>query len=45
MATKYHVQHVKSNLKNSEANEPKLPTSGQIEFGEIAINYLKDYLN
>lgn len=43
MATKYHVQHVKSNLKNSEANGPKLPTSEQIEFGEIAINYLKDY--
>ena len=43
MATKYHVQHVKSNLKNGEANGPKLPTSGQIEFGEIAINYLKDY--
>ena len=43
MATKYHVQHVKSNLKNGEANGPKLPTSEQIEFGEIAINYLKDY--
>ena len=41
MATKYHVQHVKSNLKNGDG--PKLPTSGQIEFGEIAINYLKDY--
>ena len=43
MATKYHVQHVKSNLKNSGANGPKLPTSEQIKFGEIAINYLKDY--
>ena len=43
MATKYHVQHVKSSRLNSESNGPKLPTSGQIEFGEIAINYLKDY--
>ena len=41
MATKYHVQHVKSNVKNGDG--PKLPTSGQIKFGEIAINYLKDY--
>ena len=41
MATKYHVQHVKSNVKIGDG--PKLPTSGQIEFGEIAINYLKDY--
>lgn len=45
MATKYHVQHVKSSSPNSESNGPKLPTSKQIEFGEIAINYLKDYLN
>ena len=35
-----HIIH-----KNSSAlvdNNPKLPTSGQLEYGEIAINYAKD---
>ena len=35
-----HIVH-----KNSSAlvdNNPKLPTSGQLEYGEIAINYAKD---
>lgn len=34
-----------SSIKNSSAlvdNNPKLPTSGQLEYGEIAINYAKD---
>ena len=34
--------HIRSNQPNTEGNGPKLPTSEQIEYGEIAINYLKD---
>lgn len=40
MANFEHIIH-----KNSSAlvdNNPKLPTSGQLEYGEIAVNYAKD---
>ena len=36
-----HLQHVRSNVVNND--QPKLPTSSQIEYGEIAINYAKDH--
>lgn len=42
MAERKHLLHVKSNQPNSESNGPKLPTPEQLEYGEIAINYLKD---
>ena len=34
--------HIHSVAQNSDSNGPKLPTSSQIEYGELAINYLKD---
>ena len=34
--------HIHSVAKNSANDGPKLPTSDQIEYGEIAVNYLKD---
>lgn len=37
-----HLLHVKSNKQNADENGPKLPLPSQIEYGEIAINYLKD---
>lgn len=37
MAENYIVLHKKSNIVNQ--GEPKLPTSGQVEYGEIAVNY------
>ena len=42
MAERKHLLHVRSNQPNTEGNGPKLPTPEQIEYGEIAINYLKD---
>lgn len=33
--------HIHSTAQNSTNDGPKLPTIGQIEYGEIAINYLK----
>ena len=42
MADRKKIQHIKSKSLNSESNGPKLPTPEQIEYGEIAINYLKD---
>ena len=36
-----HLQHVRSNVVIND--QPKLPTSEQIEYGEIAINYAKDH--
>ena len=35
------LQHKRSSVVND--NKPKLPKAGQLEFGEIAINYAKDY--
>lgn len=39
------LQHKRSSVVNDEngIKTPKLPTKGQLEFGEIAINYAKDY--
>lgn len=34
--------HIHSVQQNTEGNGPKLPTSDDIEYGEIAVNYLKD---
>ena len=42
MADKKTLLHIRSNMPNVEGNGPKLPTPEQIEYGEIAINYLKD---
>ena len=42
MAERKQLLHVRSNQPNTEGNGPKLPTPEQIEYGEIAINYLKD---
>lgn len=38
-----HLLHVRSNQLNPEGNGPKLPTSEQIDYGELAINYSKGY--
>ena len=45
MANK-HIQHVKSNVVNTDAQgnkSPKLPTTGQLLYGEIGINYANGY--
>lgn len=36
------LQHKRSSVVNDD-NTPKLPTAGQLVYGEIAINYAKDY--
>lgn len=36
------LQHIRSSQPNGSNNGPKLPTKEQIEYGELAINYLKD---
>lgn len=41
MANKKHLLHVKSEELNTEGNGPKLPLASDIDYGEIAINYLK----
>jgi hypothetical protein len=42
MATRKKLLHLKSGVVNAN-NTPKLPTSEQIELGEIAINYADGY--
>lgn len=41
MAITRHIQHIKSLVV--ENGNAKLPTSSQIQLGEIAINYKKGY--
>ena len=42
MATRQKLIHIHSKDQNSAKTGPKLPTAGTIEYGEIAVNYLKD---
>ena len=39
------TRNIVKNIRSSEVvgGKPKLPTSNQLDFGEIAINYAKDY--
>ena len=39
MAQKWKLIHIKSKQHGEDENSPKLPTSDQLEYGEIAINY------
>ena len=38
-----HITHIKSSSLNTTNDGPKLPTTSQIEFGEIAVNYADGY--
>ena len=42
MPKNWKVIHIKSKQKGEDKKSPKLPTSDQLEYGEIAINYGKD---
>lgn len=42
MATKWKLIHIKSKQRGSDGKSPKLPTSDQLDYGEISINYGKD---
>ena len=39
MSTKWKLIHIKSKQKGEDGKSPKLPTSDQLQYGEIAINY------
>lgn len=39
---KYKIVNLHSAEQNTSGDGPKLPTKDQIEYGEIAVNYLKD---
>lgn len=39
MAMKAKLIHIKSKQKGEDGKSPKLPTSEQLQYGEIAINY------
>ena len=39
MAKNWKVIHIKSKQHGETPDSPKLPTSDQLEYGEIAINY------
>ena len=39
MAKNWKVIHIKSRQRGETPDSPKLPTSDQLEYGEIAINY------
>jgi ERCC4-related helicase len=39
MAQKWKLIHIKSKQRGEDNQSPKLPTSEQLAFGEIAINY------
>ena len=41
MSTRNIVKNIRSNAV--DGNGPKLPTSGQLDYGEIAVNYKKGY--
>ena len=41
MSTRNIVKNIRS--KELSGNGPKLPTSGQLDYGEIAVNYKKGY--
>ena len=41
MSTRNIVKNIRSN--SVDGNGPKLPTSGQLDYGEIAVNYKKGY--
>lgn len=42
MAKNWKLIHIKSKQRGKDNISPKLPTSDQLEYGEIAINYGKD---
>lgn len=39
MAKNWKLIHIKSKQHGDDENTPKLPTSDQLQYGEIAINY------
>ena len=39
MSTKWKLIHIKSKQTGEDGKSPKLPTSDQLQYGEIAINY------
>ena len=39
MAKNWKLIHIKSKQRGEDKNTPKLPTSDQLQYGEIAINY------
>lgn len=39
MSQKWKLIHIKSKQRGEDELSPKLPTSDQLEYGEIAINY------
>ena len=39
MSTKWKLIHIKSKQRSEDGQSPKLPTSDQLQYGEIAINY------
>ena len=39
MAKNWKVIHIKSKQRSEDGKSPKLPTSDQLQYGEIAINY------
>lgn len=42
MSKNWKLIHIKSKQRGEDNLSPKLPTSEQLEYGEIAINYGKD---
>lgn len=42
MSKNWKLIHIKSKQRGEDELSPKLPTSEQLEYGEIAINYGKD---
>lgn len=39
MAKNWKLIHIKSRQRGEDKNSPKLPTSDQLQYGELAINY------
>ena len=39
MSTKWKLIHIKSKQRGEDGKSPKLPTSDQLQYGELAINY------
>ena len=39
MSVKAKLIHIKSKQRGEDKNSPKLPTSDQLQYGELAINY------
>lgn len=39
LKTKWKLIHIKSKQRGEDGKSPKLPTSDQLQYGELAINY------